>query len=285
MKIKLFSAALIFIAFCGFAHAEKEITITDECVYLDELTAPSIPHSKVTCGFAPGQSKSFPKEVIENYLRRAGINAKVLHDVTVTREGEKLSAEDIIKAAEAAYQEAYPHITVSIEQLRSSREIFAEKSDDFQIKIDTSKFGSTYAEIHNGLKKTQVYMYVRAFRQGYVATERIKAGESIADKVRPEMVDITTSRQEIVTEPDGLIAAKIINQGRTVTVEQVQKEPALAKGEKVKLIFDNGIIRIETIAITEENAFVGKPVQVRNASSQQIVTAEYLGNGVVKAYF
>ena len=26
-------------------QAEKEILITEECVYLDELTAPSIPHS------------------------------------------------------------------------------------------------------------------------------------------------------------------------------------------------------------------------------------------------
>ena len=285
MKGTVISAVLMLFVFCGFAQAEKEILITEECVYLDELTAPSIPHSKVTCGFMPGESKSFPKEVIENYLRRAGINAKVLKDVTVTREGEKLSSDDIVKAAQEAYKKAYPDVTVSIEQVRSSREIFAEKSDDFQIKIDTSKFGSTYAEIHNGLKKTQIYMYVRAFKDGYVASERIKAGESLEGKTRLESVDITTNRNELVTDMTGLLAAKTIAQGRVITAEQVQKEPALAKGEKVKLVFDNGSIRIETAGVIEENAFVGKPVQVRNITSQQVVTAEYIGNGIVKAYF
>ncbi len=283
MKRTFLAAAFALLCVCGSAYAQKEITIAEECVYLDELTAPSIPHTKVTCGFAPGESRSFPKEAIENYLRRSGINARVINDVTVTREGEKLSSEEIVKAAEEAYKRAYPDITVNIEQVRFSRDMYAEKQENFSIKIDTSKFGATYAEVHNGLKKAQVYMYVRAYRQGYVATERIRQGESVAGKVRPEMVDVTTSRQSILTNPEGTIAAKIIAKGRTVTTDQVQERPALAKGETVRLVYDNGLIKIETTGVVEENAFVGRPVQVRNTASQKIITADYIGDGVAKA--
>lgn len=275
----------IFILFGLYSatYAQTEITITEECVYLDELTAPSVPHSKVTCGFMPGETKNFPKEIIENYLRRAGINARVLNDVVVKREGEKLSSEEIIKAAEEAYKKAYPDITINIEQVRFSHDMFAEKQENFSIKIDTSKFGTTYAEVHNGFKKTQVYMYVRAYRKGYVATERIKPGESLAGKVRPEMVEITMSRQSILLNPDGLVAAKIIAKGKTITADQVREMPALSKGETVRLIYDNGLIKIETVGIAEENAFIGKPVQVRNTTSQKIITAYYIGGGVAKA--
>ncbi len=281
--IALFATFIVLIA--TVVYAEKELTINDDCVYLDELTAPSIVHKKVTCGFAPGESKFFPKEVIENYLRREGINAKVLNDVTVTRQGEKLSSDEIISAVTKAYKNTYPEITVKVEQLRTSKEIFATQLENFSIDVDTSKFGSTYATINNGIKNTQIYMYVKAYKEGYISSERIKAGEVVENKVRKELIDITNSRQSLVTDITGIIAAKGIPQGKAITVDLVQDKPALAKGESVKLVFDNGTIKIETMGIVEENAFVGKLVQVRNAVSQKIIMAQYLGNGVAKAQF
>ncbi len=275
----------ILILLSSNVYAEKELTITEECVYLDELTAPNIPHKKVTCGFAPGESKFFPKDVIENYLRREGINAKVLKDVLVTRQGEKLSHDDIIKATEEAYKKAYPDVTVKVEQIRSSREFFAEKTENFSIDVDTSKFGSTYVTINNGIKNFQIYLYVRAYREGYIASERIKTGEVIENKVRKELIEVTNGRSNVVTNISGIIAAKGISQGKPITLDLVQDKPSLSKGETVQLVFDNGVIKIETTGIIEEDAFVGKLIQVRNAVSQKIITAKYIGNGVAVAHF
>ena len=46
-----------------YTFAQKQITITEECVYLDELTASHIPHNKVECGFVAGSEKLITKDV------------------------------------------------------------------------------------------------------------------------------------------------------------------------------------------------------------------------------
>ncbi len=47
-KFLLIVLMLIFSA--GYTFAQKHITINEDCVYLDELTASHIPHNKVECG-------------------------------------------------------------------------------------------------------------------------------------------------------------------------------------------------------------------------------------------
>lgn len=286
MKGVIFTITTIIIAlFSSNAYAQKEITISEECVYLDELTAPSVPHAKVTCGFTPGTTKTFTKDIIENHLRRIGINAKVLKDVVVTRQGEKLSVDDIIKKVEEEYKKVYSDITIKVEQVRDSKEFFAEKTENFKVNVDTTKFGSTYITIDNGIKTASLYVYVRAYREAFIANQRIKAGDTIEDKVRTELIDVTNIRGNLVSNLSNVIASKGITQGKPITEDLIQDKPALSKGETVKLVFDNGTIKIETTGVIEEDAFVGKLVQVRNAVSQKVITAKYIGNGVAKAHF
>lgn len=285
MKKILYTIVLSTIICTAPAFAAKNVQITEGCVYLDELTAPSIPRTKVMCGIAHGESRNFSKESIVNYLARAGINASVLNDVTVIRKGEKLSEEEIVSRITAEYEKAYPGINIKIDQLRLPKDIYAEKASDFSVKIDTSKFGTNYAEINNGLKRSSLYVYIKAFRQGYVATERIKAGEKTEGKIRPHLIDVTNLRSTLITDPRGLIADKIIGQGKPLTEDTVSSEPALKKGDKIKIVYDDGKLKIETAGVAESDAFVGKPVQVRNVSSQKIITANYIGNGVAIAYF
>lgn len=276
-------AALVLPASWGYAA--KTIEITEECVYLDQLTAPSMPHSKVTCSIAPGESKTFSKESIQNYLARAGIKATVMNDVIVTREGEKLSQEDIVESIENEYKKAYPEITVAVDQIRLAKDVYAEKQSDFKVTIDTSKFGANYAEIDNGIKKAQIYVYIKAFREGYVTTERIRVGESMEGKIRTESIDVTNLKSALVTNPKGLISSKMIGQGRPITEDVTTAMPALKKGQTVTIVYDNGNLKIEATGVIEADAFVGKSVPVRNTASQKVITANYIGGGVVVASF
>lgn len=285
MKKILYTTALFAIIFASPVYAAKNVQITEECVYLDEITAPSIPRTKVMCGIAPGESRNFSKDAIVNYLARSGIKATVLNDVTVSRKGEKLSEEEIVSRITSEYEKAYPGIHIKIDQLRLPKEIYAEKESDFSVKIDTSKFGANYAEIHNGLKRSSVYVYIKAFRQGYVSTERIKTGERPESKIRPQLIEVTNLRSSLITDPKGLIAEKMIPQGKPITEDLVSTEPALKKGDKVRIVYDDGNLKIETAGVAETDAFVGKPVQVRNVASQKVITANYAGGGVAIASF
>lgn len=283
-KIIIYTACAIALQ-AGSAYAAKTLTITEECVYLDQLTAPSMPNSKVTCGIAPGETKTFSKEAIQNYLARAGIKATVMNDVAVSREGEKLLQEDIVAIIEKEYKKAYPDIKISVDQIRLPKDIYAEKQSDFTVGIDTSKFGANYAEIGNGFKKSQIYVYIKAFRNGYVTTERIRVGENMDGKIREESIDVTNLKSALITNPKGLISSKMIGQGRPVTEDATTAMPALKKGQTVTIVYDNGNLKIEATGIIEADAFVGKAVTVRNIASQKLITANYIGGGVVVASF
>lgn len=283
-KIIFAAAATAFISFQNASFA-GEISITGECVYLDELTAPSVAHTKVTCGIAPGEERTFSKQAIQNYLARSGIKATVKNDVTVIRTGEKLSREDIISRIEKEYKDAYPDTEIIVDQIRLPKEIYAEKQSDFSVKIDVSKFGGNYAEIHNGFKRSSVYFYAKAFKNGLVAAERIRAGESMEGKLRSERIEVTNLRSSLITDAKGLIASKMIGPGRPVTEELAAPMPALKKGQPVRIVFNNGSIKIETAGVIETDAFLGKTVQVRNVASQKVITANYVGAGIVEASF
>lgn len=60
------------------------------------------------------------------------------------------------------------------------------------------------------------------------------------------------------------------------------KEVALVKkGKTVKVVFDNGLMRIVTVGLPEEDGFAGSIVRVRNVTSNKIIYATVLGESLV----
>ena len=278
----IFVILLLILAQASFAQ-QKTITITEECVYLDELTASHIPHIAVTCGIQPGDRKLFTKDNIQNFLTRQNLEGRVVNDIIVEREGEKLSPDNFAMSIEKAYKKAYPNTEIVIEQTRIPATLYAENQDKFEIKVDTTKFGGNYAQVKNGQKRFQVYYFVKGFQEGYITTDRVKVGESLAGKVRKELIDITNLKSKLANNPESLIASRSIPAGKAITIDIMQERPALQKGDSVKIVYNNGILKIETPGIVETNAMPGQPVAVRNIASQKVISTNYIGNGIVQA--
>ena len=276
---------LMLLLSAGFAFAQKYVTITEDCVYLDELTASHIPHNKVECGIQPGSEKLITKDVIQSQLDSAGINGTVLNDVLVSREWEKLSYEKVSEYIENEYKTAYPDMKIVVDQLRISEDIYDNPDIKMNISCDTSKLGGGYAQIRLGNNKYQIYYYVKGFKDAYVTTERIKAGDSLAGKVKKVNVEVTNLKNELIDNAESLAASRAVPAGKVITADIVQEKPALKKGEAVKIIVSNGILHIETQGVVEENAMPGKQVLVRNLTSQKVISGSYIGNGIVKADF
>ena len=276
---------LMLLLSAGFAFAQKYVTITEDCVYLDELTASHIPHNKVECGIKAGSEKFITKDVIQSHLDSAGINGTVLNDVLVSREWEKLSYEKVSEYIENEYKTAYPDMKIVVDQLRISDDIYDNPDIKMNISCDTSKLGGGYAQIRLGNNKYQIYYYVKGFKDAYVTTERIKAGDSLAGKVKKVNVEVTNLKNELIDNAESLAASRAVPAGKVITADIVQEKPALKKGEAVKIIVSNGILHIETQGVVEENAMPGKQVLVRNLTSQKVISGSYIGNGIVKADF
>ncbi len=281
---KLLLTITILLLTVSMAFAQKEITIDEECVYLDDLTASHVPHYKVQCGIAAGQKVLISKDEIQTHIDNAGIKGNVLFDVLVSRQWEKLSYEKVAALIEEEYKKAYPDVTVTIEQLRIPDNLY-DMNGNLKIICDTSKLGGAYAQVSMENSKYQIYYYVKGYKQAYVTKERLKAGDALKGKVALEKVEITNLKYNLVTNVENMAAARAVPAGKVITTDLIQDRPALKKGEAVKIIVSNGILHIETQGIVEENAMPGKPVLVRNTASQKVIAANYIGNGVVKAEF
>lgn len=284
MKKLLIITTIILFSF-SYAFAQKEITINEECVYLDELTASHVPHNKVQCGITAGSKVTISKDVIQQHINEAGINGTVISDVIVFRQWEKLSYDKVAKLIKDEYTKAYPDMEISIEQIRIPDNLYDINDSRLQISCDTTKLGAAYAEARLENSKYQIYYYVKGYKEAYVTKERVKAGENLAGKVTKEKVDVTNIKYELVTDAESMAASRAMPAGKILTTDLVSTRPALKKGEAVKIIVSNGTLHIETQGVVEENAMPGKKVLVRNIASQKVITADYLGNGIVKAEF
>lgn len=284
MKNLLIITIIILFSF-SYAFAQKEITINEECVYLDELTASHVPHNKVQCGITAGSKVTISKDIIQQHINEAGINGTVISDVIVFRQWEKLSYDKVAKLIKDEYAAEYPDMEISIEQIRIPDNLYDINDGRLQISCDTTKLGAAYAEARIENSKYQIYYYVKGYKEAYVTKERVKAGESLAGKVTKEKVDVTNIKYELVTDAESMTASRAMPAGKILTTDLVSVRPALKKGEAVKIIVSNGTLHIETQGVVEENAMPGKKVLVRNIASQKLITADYLGNGIVKAEF
>lgn len=284
MKKLLIITTLILFSF-SYAFAQKEITINEECVYLDELTASHVPHNKVQCGITAGSKVTVSKDIIQQHINEAGINGTVIADVVVFRQWEKLSYDKVAELIKNEYAAAYPDVEISIEQIRIPDNLYDINDGRLQISCDTTKLGAAYAEARIENSKYQIYYYVKGYKEAYVTKERVKAGDSLAGKVIKEKVDVTNIKSELVTDAESMAANRAMPVGKILTTDLVSTRPALKKGEAVKIIVSNGTLHIETQGVVEENAMPGKKVLVRNTASQKVITASYVGNGVVKAEF
>lgn len=284
MKKLLIITTLILFSF-SYAFAQKEITINEECVYLDELTASHVPHNKVQCGITAGSKVTVSKDIIQQHINEAGINGTVIADVVVFRQWEKLSYDKVAELIKNEYAAAYPDVEISIEQIRIPDNLYDINNGNLKLSCDTSKLGAAYAEARIENSKYQIYYYVKGYKEAYVTKERVKAGDSLAGKVIKEKVDVTNIKSELVTDAESMAANRAMPAGKILTTDLVSARPALKKGEAVKIIVSNGTLHIETQGVVEENAMPGKKVLVRNTASQKVITASYVGNGVVKAEF
>lgn len=281
----LFIIASLVLLMSSTAIAQKAIILNEECVYLDQLTAKTIPHIEVYCGLQPGENKLFTKDQIQNYLLREGINAKVINDVNVKRSGEKISEESFTNKLIELYSQDNGDIELIVEQVRIPSNVYAEENNSFEVIADTTKFGGNYAQIKIGTKKFQAYYYIKAYKDAFVTTNRLKAGDLIDGNYIKEKVDVTNIKGKLITDINKLQATKSMPKGKILTQDLVEAKPELKKGETVKIVYNNGILAIETKGVIEENATLGQPVSVKNINSQKIITALYVGNGVVKANF
>lgn len=70
-----------------------------------------------------------------------------------------------------------------------------------------------------------------------------------------------------------------------ITGNMVKSIPMVKRGKPVKIIFENGPMRITTIGLSEQDGMQGELIKVRNISSKNMIYARVMDNSLVKVNF
>ena len=257
-----------------------DAVIQSDCIHVNELLGDEYPAIQIQCGFLPGDLKMLPSNVVATTLKRSNIAVPEMPaNFKVKRDGKRLTEDTVKEQLEKAYGNKYPERIVQIEAVRFTKEIYLSSGADYELAIDIAKFGPAYGTVNAGSAKAGFSYTAKIFEEGYVATDRIRVGDSVAGKVSTELIDVTNLRGTLVTDPADIIASKSINRGKVLTTDLVSARPDRTKGDAILLTYNDSTIKLEITGIAEGNAVIGKTFPVRNPSSGKVFSAIYQGNG------
>jgi flagella basal body P-ring formation protein FlgA len=167
-----------------------------------------------------------------------------------------------------------------VEKISYNNNIYYQNKDKIKINFPKFDFGSTYIEINNGFKTYNLYAYIRAFKETYVAKTNIENNMPLKGRVGIGLAEVTNSYNNLVKGVDNLISRKTIKEGEPILNQYTKEKPDLKRNSSVRIVYKSKYITVETTGILKEDAFLNKAVKVENPTSRKIISAKYIGNGV-----
>jgi flagella basal body P-ring formation protein FlgA len=109
-----------------------------------------------------------------------------------------------------------------------------------------------------------------------VPTQIIYPGEQI-DARRLKTVEVTNHNlapgyAQDVSQVEGLVTTRTLLPGRTIMVAGLKQPSAVKRGDKILLVYDNGVLRITAAGTPLAEGSVGELIQVRNTDSGVILS-------------
>jgi flagella basal body P-ring formation protein FlgA len=73
--------------------------------------------------------------------------------------------------------------------------------------------------------------------------------------------------------------------GMEILASMLKDTPLVRKGKMVKIIFNNGLLHIVTVGLSEEDGVAGNIIRVRNITSNRIIYTKVLSDSLVGIEF
>lgn len=188
-------------------------------------------------------------------------------------------AEDLCMGCEAEIDE------LNIPQIQGSGEIL-------QVKLDTNSFrgaGSFLLPLHVVTSKGNVSYWltgkVSLFKEASVATRLIQANERITENdIQQKRVNINFMRDGLPNPKDivGKKAGRTLSVGQAIYSNDLKKEPAVQRGQIVKIILGDESFEVTSTGTAEEGGSVGDLIKVKNSENQKMLSGVLIEPGIVK---
>jgi flagella basal body P-ring formation protein FlgA len=92
----------------------------------------------------------------------------------------------------------------------------------------------------------------------------------------------------IISSLDAVVGMKLrtnVKPNAEITGNMVRSIPMVKRGKPVRIVFENGSMRITTIGLSDQDGMHGELIKVRNVSSKKVIYARVTGNSLVKVEF
>lgn len=126
---------------------------------------------------------------------------------------------------------------------------------------------------------------IEVLRDIVVAAKAIRSGAILTDQdVRLAKKWVRRNLQDAVSRPEDAIGKRVTSPARPgmeLSAFMLKDAPLVHKGKMVRVLFDNGSMRISTVGISEEDGTAGNMVRIRNVTSNKVIYARVLGDALV----
>lgn len=274
---------ICFIIFLTNFLWSDEINIDGSTLYLENIIGAKI-KEPIVSNLNIGDRVLIPKERIRSILYRMNLLDKYseyIKDYTVVRNGKLLSENELKDLIISNLRKKFPEMAFKVEKISYKNNIYYQNKDDIKINFPDNAFGSTYVDLYNGFKNYNVYTYIRAFKDTFIAKTNIENNMPLEGRVELGKAEVTDSYNSLVKGVDNLVTRKTIKKGEPILKQYTKEKPDLKRNSSVRIVYESKYITVETTGILKDDAFINKSVKVENPTSRKIISAKYIGNGTV----
>ncbi|RZB34938.1 MAG: flagella basal body P-ring formation protein FlgA [Desulfobacteraceae bacterium Eth-SRB1] len=128
-----------------------------------------------------------------------------------------------------------------------------------------------------------------------VAMDVVVSTKSLRRNVRINRDDVRLVKRwfnrlpsNIISNPYAVVGMKLrtnVKPNAEIAGNMVRSIPMVKRGKPVRIVFENGPMRITTIGLSEQDGMHGELIKVRNVSSKKVIYARVTGNSLVKVIF
>jgi len=278
---------------------EEEILLKD----LAEIDGTKVERellSSIPIGKAPRpcREKSISKREVANrivsFLKRNGLSLEKIEIrgaplVKVKRACVKITKEHIEELVEQFLKKNYPDVVIlSVPSVRLEL-----PSGNFKEELSLESIGKSHARFvykvysEDGELLKKLWLPVRIDRKVKVIVARLTIPKG--SLIKPQMVEeetlpLSKARYAFqdLNQVIGKIARQTIPKGEVIKEKMLSPNYVVRKGNRVKVIYERGAIRIELYGLALDSGSVGNIIRVKNVSTGKILRCRVEKDGSVR---
>jgi len=165
----------------------------------------------------------------------------------------------------------------------TSCRVSSKRNEDF---IGNSTFTVRYYKNDTFLNGKTVRVKIEVLMDVVVSTRSLQRNIQIGrDDVKLVRKWFGRLPSNSISNPETVVGMKLrtsVKPNAEITGKMVKSVPMVKRGKPVRIIFENGPMRITAVGLSEQDGMFGELIRVRNVSSKKVIYVRVTGDSLTK---